>query len=40
MQLNSQIMKPVRLLLIAIVVLALVACAGNEEAADRSREYF
>jgi len=31
MQLNSQIMKPVRLLLIAIVGLALVACAGNEE---------
>lgn len=31
MQLNSQIMKPVRLLLIAIVGLTLVACAGNDE---------
>jgi len=31
MQLNSQIMKPARLLLIAIVSLTLVACAGNDE---------
>ncbi|MGB5625337.1 MAG: outer membrane protein assembly factor BamD [Woeseiaceae bacterium] len=31
MQLNSQIMKPARLLLVAIAGLMLVACAGNDE---------
>jgi outer membrane protein assembly factor BamD len=31
MQLNSQIMKPARLLLVAIAGLTLVACAGNDE---------
>lgn len=31
MQLNSQIMKPARLLLIAILGMTLAACAGNDE---------